>query len=141
MLDINYIRENPDEVKQAMKNRKFKDVDIDELLILDSKCRNLIKHEEELKAKKNQLSKNIPNDSSIKESRRIGEELKKIKPQRLKIEAQFNESLLKLPNIPQPEVPIGKDESDNVIIKTVSSTINQSLISRLKIFLNKIINN
>lgn len=118
MLDINYIRENPEEIKQIMVNRGA-DLSVDQLLKLDKQRRDLIQQAEDLKYKKNLLSGDKPTKEHIADSRQIGERLKKVEKQKNKAEEQYFSLLSKFPNIHQPEVFIGKGEADNREIKKV----------------------
>ena len=111
MLDIKYIRENPDKVKQGCKNKQVK-CDIDQLLELDKKRRELLQKTEGLKAQQNKLGKD---DQS--EAKKIKENIKKLDPELKKLGEEFNKLLYKIPNITDPEMPIGKSEDENVEIK------------------------
>jgi len=119
MLDLKFIRENPDVVKEACR-KKQKDINIDELLDLDEKRRKLIKETETLKAQKNKLSqkKNL----SVEEKRQAKELKEKIKEREeslKKLEEEIEKFLWKIPNIPFDEVPVGRDENENVVLKRV----------------------
>lgn len=118
MLDIKKIRENPDKVKQALESRGV-DFDIKEFLKLDKERRKIIQEEEKLNAEKNKLSVGKPIDSCIAKSKEVGEELEKLKIENLKLKIEFDKIMSNLPNIPQPEVTIGKDESENRVIKKI----------------------
>lgn len=111
MLDINFIRQNPEKVKQACKNKGV-DVDIDRLLELDEERRSFITSTESLMAEKNKLGKN-----DIEEARKIKEEIIKIAPDRKKVEQEFNNLILEVPNIPFDDVPVGKDETQNAVLR------------------------
>jgi len=111
MLDIKYIRENPDKIKQGCQNKQVK-CDIDRLLEVDKKRREMIQEVEGLKSKQNKLGKD---DQS--EAKEIKNKIKELEPGLKKIEEEFNELLYKVPNITDPEMPIGKSENENVEIK------------------------
>ncbi len=111
MLDIKYIRENSDKVKKGCENKQAK-CDIDLLLELDKKRREMIQGIEGLKAKQNKLGKD--NQSEAKE---IKNKIKNLEPELKKIGEEFNGLLYKIPNITDPEMPIGKNEDENVEIK------------------------
>lgn len=125
MLDIKWIRENADAVKQAMKNRNT-DVDIDALLALDARRREVVCHAEELKAERNQISKSIgqmikegKDPESIKaQVREMGDEISALDESLRDVDAQLRESLLFIPNMPSAATPVGKDENDNPVIRT-----------------------
>ena len=118
MLDIKYIRENSDKVKQALQSRGV-EIDFKEFLKLDKERREIIQEEEKLNSKKNRLSKGKPSEQRIMESKEVGDELEKLKSQNSKVKLKFDKLLSNLPNIPQPEVTIGKDESENRVIKKI----------------------
>lgn len=113
MLDIKFIRENPQKIKEVCENKKVK-INIDEFLELDKKTRNLQQEIDVLRSKKNKLGK---------EDREKGIILK----QKLKaLEENFNKthhehSILynKIPNIPFYDVPVGKDDSENTVLRKV----------------------
>ena len=126
MLDMKFVRENPDIVKQNIKN-KFQDEKlpmVDEVIDLDAKRRAAQQEADDLKAKKNQISKQI-GALMAQGKKEEAEEVKKevaANAQRLKeleeLEADYAEKVTKimmvLPNIIDPSVPIGKDDSENV---------------------------
>ena len=126
MLDMKFVRENPDIVKQNIKN-KFQDEKlpmVDEVIELDSKRRAAQQEADDLKAKKNKLSKQI-GALMAQGKKKEAEEVKKqvaADSERLKeidaMEAELSEKVTKimmvLPNIIDPSVPIGKDDSENV---------------------------
>ena len=123
MLDIKYIRENPEKVQKGAETKKVK-INIDELLELDEARRKFIHEIEELKAKMNILNKKVgeskgKDTKSIKEGQAIKEKIKKIEPKLEKAEGDFNAMMFLIPNPPLADVKIGKDESENKILKTV----------------------
>ena len=104
-----------------MKKRDWniKDNDINFFIKLDQERRELIQKLEALKAEKNKISKSKPTKEQLVELRALNQKIEK-EEQILKAkEKGFNAFLGKLPNLPQPEVPLGKDESENKVIKTV----------------------
>lgn len=115
MLDINLIRENPDKVKESIRRRGL-NVDIDHLLETDNKRRELIKEVENLRAEKNKISKQQTADS-----RRLGREVKKklneLEPLLKKTEEEREDVLMQVPNLLHPNVPDGKDDTENVEIR------------------------
>lgn len=128
MLDIKVIRNDPEKVKQAIKNRNTKiDVDIDELLAVDNERRELIAVTDGLKAEQNSDSKKIPmlkKENKNIEAAQLLDRMKdlseKIKDNDAKIrelETKIQNMLLRIPNIPHESVPIGKDSDDNVEIR------------------------
>lgn len=115
MLDIKFIRENIDLVKRNSKNRKA-GVDIDKLLELDKKRRAIEMKVEELRAKRNIISKTKPNPEQIKEMRGVGEEIKRLEEEQAPINEIFRELLLAVPNLTHPEVLVSHDEDNNPVL-------------------------
>ncbi|MDZ4209894.1 MAG: aminoacyl--tRNA ligase-related protein, partial [Candidatus Curtissbacteria bacterium] len=111
MLDINYIRENLDKVKKAVEARAA-EVDIDELLNLDSQRRDLISKVDTLRAKRNEAAKN----RDIEAGKQVKEELNGLEKQLGEIENKWQTLMLLVPNILLDDVPIG-DASQNKIIR------------------------
>ena len=125
MLDIKYIRQNPEEVKEGLK-KKGAEVDIDALLSADEKRRKIISSLEEMKAEKNAATIEIPQLKDEKKKKEIIEKMKRVDEKAdkaeedlKKITEEFLLLLRQVPNIPLKEVPVGKDETGNVVIKEV----------------------
>jgi len=125
MLDIKFIRQNPIKVKEGCQKKQV-DVDIDLLLKLDEKRRKYLKEAEDLRAKENQLSNLIEKEKdNEKRTELIGEAQqikKKIKEEELYLKGvseEFEKLMLKIPNPPFDDVPSGKDEKDNVVLREV----------------------
>ena len=114
MIDVKYIRENKKEVENGIKAKGFK-VDIDSVLELDGKRGVLRKQIEELNAerKKNAETKNIETGKKIKEK------IAKLENDEKILDEKIYDILRKLPNLPLPEVPVGKDEIENVVLREV----------------------
>ena len=125
MLDIKFIRENPDKVKEGVKKKGAK-VDIDEVLELDKKKREILQALEDMRFKKNQSSKEIGRAKDEKEKKKIIMKMKELDnnndrlDKNLKeLDKEFNKLMHKIPNLPLAEVPVGKDENDNVVVEKV----------------------
>ncbi|MFN3531690.1 MAG: serine--tRNA ligase [Candidatus Brocadia sp.] len=126
MLDINFIRNNPDRVKQAIAHKHESAANVDQILELDTQRRSLIHTCEQLKSKRNEKSKEVSEfkkkgqdaSSIIEETKKIGDEIKSFEEKLKELEPQITNLLLRIPNIPAADVPIGKDEKDNVVVKT-----------------------
>ncbi len=126
MLDIKLIRDNPDLVKERLSRRDESYVKmIDKLLEIDEERRKIIKEIEDLRSERNEKSKLFPiykkegRDVSEIQNRvkEIGEIIKQLE-EKLEIkEEEFNNILYYIPNLPAEDVPIGKDENDNVEIR------------------------
>ena len=126
MLDMKFVRENPDIVKQNIKN-KFQDEKlpmVDEVIELDSKRRAAQQEADDLKAKKNKLSKQIgalmaqgkkeEAEEVKKQVAADSERLKEIDAMETELSEKVTKIMMVLPNIIDPSVPIGKDDSENV---------------------------
>lgn len=124
MLDIKYIRQNADIVKEAAKN-KLISVDIDRLLEVDEKLRLLNQELDTLKEKRNRLSSSIVNlkdeekKSVILNVKELKEKIASIEEKILPLKEEFDSIMYQVPGIPFKEVPIGKTDEDNVEIKRV----------------------
>ena len=116
MLSIQFIRENKVKVAQAAKN-KNRDVDLDKLLTLDEKRRELIQQSEKLREERNTLASNKNVDEIREKGRALKEEIKRIEDELKTVEDEFNQLMLYVPNVPLDEVPVGKDESSNVELR------------------------
>ncbi len=124
MHDIKLIRKDPEKFKEGLKKRGF-EYDVDALIDLDEKRRALIQEGQELKEKKNALSKQIgimmkeKKDASelISEVKRISERIPEIDRELEEIEVKLIEELSNIPNIPHETVPAGVDESENVVVR------------------------
>ena len=135
MIDIKFLRENPDVVKENIKN-KFQDhklVLVDEVIEFDSKNREVKLKGDELRSKRNSLSSEIGNlmkQGKKQEAEAIKLEVKKINDEliqneklEVEYETQVVERMMKIPNIIHKSVPIGKDDSQNVEIKKYGEPI------------------
>ncbi|HIE5599432.1 TPA: serine--tRNA ligase, partial [Clostridioides difficile] len=130
MLDIKRIRENLDCIKKAMERRGEKDFNLDEVVKLDDERRKILQEVEVMKNELNTASKNIPN--LIKEGKDVENEKIKLKElsdkikvidQNLKeVEDKMGYLLMRIPNVPHPEVPQGETDEDNVEVRTWGKT-------------------
>jgi seryl-tRNA synthetase len=128
MLDLKFIRENPDLVKKAVSD-KGENCNIDNVLKFDTKRRSLIGEKETLEAKKNKVSKEIARAKKqgqeasdlIIEMKQVGQKIGDLSSLLKDTEERLNSLLLSVPNLAHPDVPIGKDESDNKIIRYVGN--------------------
>lgn len=115
MLDINFIRENSDIVKNACENKNIK-VDVDRILDLDKQKRQLIQKTEALKAEQNKISRS-GDRSLIEKAKEIKTKIKDLEPKLEELEKELQPLLLTLPNIPFEDVPVGKDDTQNVVVR------------------------
>jgi seryl-tRNA synthetase len=123
MLDIQKIRENPEEVAQALA-RRMKDPPIDQLVKLDEQRRALLTEVEQLKAERNTVSKEIgkmkdadARQEKIEAMKAVGERIDALDQQVAETEVKLEQKLLELPNLPHDSVPEGADDSENVVIR------------------------
>ena len=129
MLDIKFLRENPDVVKQNIKN-KFQDSKlplVDEVIALDKRNREIKGEVEALRAEKNKISKMI--GTLMKEGKREeaeevkkqvaanGETIDRLSAEEKEVEEKIKTIMMTIPNIIDPSVPIGKDDSENVEVQ------------------------
>lgn len=126
MLDINLIRETPDVVRKALKDRQMDTSPVDAILQLDEKRRALLSQVEVLKAERNVVSKEIgqmkdaaARNSRIEAMRGVGDRIAEFDKQVAEVENELNTLTASLPNIPDARVPYGVDESENLVIKTI----------------------
>src|SRR6056297_1331461 len=123
MLDVRELRMNPEQIKKGMEIRNEDPKQIDEIIVLDEKRREIIQKADELKAKRNQLSKAVAKLKStgkkeeaaknIEESKNIGNRIKELDERLREIEGEQGSMISQLPNIPSEKAPIGKDEKEN----------------------------
>jgi seryl-tRNA synthetase len=124
MLDLKFIRENPELVKQGIKNKNEKDT-VDDVLKLDEERRTLIAQTEELKAKRNQVSAKIPQmkkageDTAevLSEMKQVSDQITELDAKLKNVEEEVEKLLMFIPNMPHPSVPVGKSAADNIEIK------------------------
>ncbi len=117
MLDIKLIRQNSEAVKKALKKREA-EVDIDYLLKLDKKKREKLQLVEDLRAEKNKISSQAQkNPQLIEKAKEIKENLKKEETELRGMNMEFEKIFLPLPNIPLDDVPRGKNEKDNIVLR------------------------
>lgn len=118
MLDIKFIRQNPEIVKKGCQRKQVK-VNIDEILKIDKTLREYQKEYESWRAALNQLSKSKPDKEIIKKAKELKFKIKSRETAINELEKKRKNLLLQIPNLPLDEVPIGKDERDNVVLKEV----------------------
>lgn len=119
MLDIQFIRENPDTVKDAAR-KKHIDVSIDRLLELDEKRRQLQTEVDEMRGQRNQLSSTQggkPSQEQIDQVKQLKEQLSSKESELEKVESEYDQLMLHVPNPPDESVPEGEDDEDNQAIK------------------------
>lgn len=120
MIDIKILRNNPETVRKSLINRNLNQNIVDDFLAVDEEWRNLVKKIDDLKSRQKQLTK----ERDIEESKKIKEEIKNLEDILNEIDHKRNAILETIPNIPFEDVLVGKDESDNKVIKEVGQKPN-----------------
>ena len=131
MLDIKFIRENPEIIKKDLEKRQDKEKSawVDDLLKKDKEYRQLLEKNQELRQKRNQLSEEINKlkkqgkdiSAVLKESKELPQKIKDVDEQIASLQEKITHYLMRLPNILHESVPLGKDSSENKIIKKEGS--------------------
>ena len=123
MLDIKFIRNHPNKVKESCKQKHIK-VDVDLLLEVDKKRRQTLQALEDMLAQKNQASKIISRTKDEKEKRKLILEMRELDENSDRLtkvlkesEGEFNNLMLQIPNLPFDDVPVGKDGKENIVLK------------------------
>ncbi len=123
MLDIAYIRENSEKVKQGIKNKNINPDIVDLVLASDTKRRELIGKIETIRAERNILNEQLKSERTpelISQSGELKEKLQTLEPQLRSVEEEYYSLMLQVPGIPLNEVPVGRDSEGNVTIRTWS---------------------
>jgi len=127
MIDIKLLRENPDLVREAMKKLGAEDAPVEDAIRLDQRRRQILQELEALKAERNKGSKQI--GQLMREGKRdeaevikarmseLGKQIDALQAELNQVEKDLEWAMLNIPNIPLPEVPVGKDDSENVVVR------------------------
>ena len=121
MLDANIIRENPEMIREMIRNRNKDQAPLDKFLENDSKWRSLTDEGNRLRKQRNEVSLQISKmkgeekEAKIKEMRLVSDRIKEIDEELVVCDEARTDGLLNIPNIPHESVPIGKDQHDNVV--------------------------
>ncbi|MBY7141528.1 serine--tRNA ligase [Virgibacillus sp. NKC19-3] len=126
MLDMKFLRNNFDDVKEKLSKRGEDLSALDRFGELDGQRRDLIAEVEKRKARRNETSKQISAlkkekkdaEPAIKEMREVGEQISTLDKELKEVEGQLDSIMLSIPNIPHESVPIGEDEDDNIEVRT-----------------------
>jgi seryl-tRNA synthetase len=124
MLDINLIRQEPDYVKDGMEKVGADPALIDRALELDERWRGLVTESEELKAERNRKSKQVKDAADderqelIEYLRNVGSRIDELDAEANELREELDALMLQIPNVPHERVPVGADESENVIRRT-----------------------
>lgn len=122
MLDIKLIRESPGVVRQALEKRGDTFA-LENILEADEHHRHLLRQGELLRSQHNQVSKQLGTTKEkppqlIAEMRKLGEQISALQQETSQVKANLESLLLELPNIPHPSVPLGKNESNNIVVRS-----------------------
>lgn len=124
MLDLKFVRNNPEIVKNALQNRHVS-ISLDDFLDLEEARRKLLFEIETLKANRNSVSEEVGrlkksgenSESLVLEMREVGQTIKDLEQKETNIVQEMEKVLYEIPNIPHSSVPIGTEESDNVQVR------------------------
>jgi len=128
MFDIKLLRENPELVKEGLA-KKGVEVDVDRVLELDKERRVLLKEIEELRHLQKEANRKIAKaqgeekERLVAEMRGVAGKIKELSPKLDELEEELNKLLHLVPNLPLEEVPVGRDESENVVVKVVEGEL------------------
>ena len=118
MIDLKDLLKNPEKYKKNMIERNLDSSLIDEIIELKKRINSLIKERDDIRALVNKFSKTKPDEKIIQDLKIKKEKLKKIEAEIDDLEGKLNEKLSLVPNLKSPDVPLGKDEKDNVVLRT-----------------------
>src|SRR3989338_2619919 len=131
MLDIKFIRQNPDAVKKAIRDKNV-DLDLDKLLAADERKRHVMTELEQLRAEQNKRSRlgegsrakpgisvGPQTPEGLEELRGMKEKIKLLEKELEVVENEFNNLILQVPNMPSEDTPVGKDETENKVLRQV----------------------
>jgi seryl-tRNA synthetase len=128
MLDLNFIRENPEVIKKSLADRQMENSIVDSVLSLDVERRNLLTQVEKLKAERNVVSKEISTtkdpaerQKKIDAMREVGDQIAGLDDTVREVDDKLKYLLASIPNIPDPATPYGKDDSENVVLRTIGT--------------------
>lgn len=128
MLDINFVRQNTNEVIQACKDKQLDSLVVDTLLTVDEQRRSLQQELDQVKREINQNASTVkqevhqggkPSQELIKTGKNLKEKLKALEPEYKNVEEEFGKLMLQIPNVPSREVPVGPNESGNKVVRQV----------------------
>ncbi len=123
MLDINYVRSHPDEIREMLRRRNTEGP-LDLVLEADGRRRTLLAETETLKAQRNAASKEIgrqkdsaEREAKIAEMKQVGDRIAALDEEVRKTEEELQRALSAIPNLPDPRTPVGRDENENVVLR------------------------
>ncbi len=125
MLDIDLIRKDPERVREGLRQRMDDPSLVDEVLKADERRRELLQKVEGLRAERNRVSKQIgrmkapeERQARIEEMRAVGDRISALEEELREVEARYEEAQMWIPNVPHESVPLGPDESANIIVRS-----------------------
>ncbi len=125
MLDLRLIREQPDVVKAGLAKLYADQTLVDTVVRLDSQWRTLTNALQELQTERNAISKSVSRlrdaaerEPLIAQSKQIGERITALDGQVAAVKAELDGVMLEIPNLPDPDVPVGKDDAENIVTRT-----------------------
>ena len=113
MLDVQFIRDNREKVATAAKNKR-RDVDLDGILSLDEQKRELMTKIQHLREKRNKNASTKPTSENIEKGKQLKNDIQRLETELSDIDIQLEKLLSQVPNVPLDDVPVGRDEKDNV---------------------------
>lgn len=113
MIDISLLRNNLEQVKKGALDKGFAATVVDEAFNLDKKYREVLQKVESLRALRNKYAQ----EKNKEEGRKVKGELQKLEDELAKLQTDFNSAFAKIPNLPLPQVPLGKSDKENVEVK------------------------
>ncbi|VBB09872.1 serine-trna ligase type1 [Lucifera butyrica] len=124
MLDMKFVRSNPDKVQEALTNRGAA-MSLDEFMALEKERRELLAETETLKSRRNSVSQEISKmkragqnaDDLVAEMRGVGDRISVLDTRVKEVESALNGIIMTIPNVPHASVPVGKDENDNLEVR------------------------
>lgn len=128
MLDLKFIRENADLVKEGARNKNLDPGVVDTLIAADEERRSLQVQRDQIRQQSNEVAESIkqgvgqgvkPTPGQIEQGKQLKEQLKELEPQVKELEEKVEQLAYQIPNVPAEDVPIGKDESGNVVDRKV----------------------
>ena len=127
LIDVKLLRKDPDMFRDMMKKRGYDPSLIDDVLALDSEWRRVTTQLNELRAKRNEVSKEVAkakregNEGKVRElveeGKTIGQKVKELEEKQRELEEKMEKLLLRIPNVPHESVPVGEDETYNVEVR------------------------
>src|SRR3989344_5086554 len=117
MLDIQYIRENTEKVKKGVVAKQLDPKLVNKVLEIDEKRRKLLAEIEGLRARRNEIARKKPFDKA--QGLKVKSEFQEKEPEFKKVEEEYKDALSQIPNLPADDVKIGKNESENEVLRKV----------------------